>query len=142
MLFAGGVILTTAIEWLAVSSKNPSVINFWFSNVPGIDSNIVLPALTASIVSGVGLSVIHYGALGEAPPHVEATLSALAAFAGWWATTDLTTQGAASEAIKEWSEGDTENTDVPRIVELRRISNVVSCMFVPAIYAIMVLKLG
>jgi hypothetical protein len=142
MLFGGGIVLTTMIEWLVVSSKKPSVLNFWFAKVPDLDSKIVLPGLTGSIVSGVGLTVDHYDTLGDAPPHVVAAISALLAFAGWWAVTDLTTQGAATEAIKEWTEGDTENTDVPRILQLRRVSNVVSCMFVTAIYAIMVLKPG
>jgi hypothetical protein len=141
MLFGGGVILTTLIEWLAVGSKNTSVLNFWFGNVPALDSMIVLPALTASIVSGVGLSVDHYNSLGEAPVHVVSAISTLLAFAIWWASTDLTTQGAASEAIEEWTK-DGGESDVPRIIQLRKISNVVSCAFVAAIYAIMVLKPG
>jgi len=142
MLFGGGIILTTFIEWLASASKNASVLKFWFGKVPALDSLVVLPALTASIVSGVGLAVDHYDSLAQSPIHVTGAISTLLAFAVWWAVTDLTTQSAATEAIAEWSQGDTENTDIPSVVNLRRISNVVSCLFVAAIYAIMVLKPG
>lgn len=142
MLFGGGIILTTLIEWLATDSKNSNVLNFYFDKVPALDSLVVLPALTASILSGVGLSVDHYGSLGDSPFHVVGAISTLLAFAIWWAATDLTTQGAAMEAIKEWTKGDPENTDVPQIVNFRKFSNVVSCLFVAAIYGFMVLKPG
>ena len=147
MLFAGGIVLTTLIEWLVVSSKNPGVLKFWFEKVPKLDSFVVLPALTTSIVSGVGLSVDHYDSLGDAPTHVVAAISTLLAFAGWWAITDLTTQGAADTAVQEWQGTEvgidgTSEDDVPSIVKLRRGSNVVSCLFVVALYAIMVLKPG
>ena len=142
MLFAGGIVLTTLVEWLVVSSKDASILKFWFKNVPGLDSFIVLPALTASIVSGVGLAVDHYDSLGQSPVHVVAAISTLLAFAVWWALTDLTTQGAADKAVEQWHDEDDSSTDVPKIVELRKISNVISCMFVVALYAIMVLKPG
>lgn len=141
MLFGGGIILTTLLEWLAVSSKNASVLDFYFSKVPILDKMVVLPAVTLSIVSGVGLAVDHYGMLGQSPFHVVAAISTLLAFAGWWGVTDLTTQGAAKAAIGEWKES-AEGTEISMIVQLRKISNVVSCIFVLAIYAIMVLKPG
>jgi len=140
MLFAGGIILTTLIEWLVVSSKKSEILQFWFSKVPALDSFIVLPALTTSIVSGVGLAVDHYDSLGESPFHVVAAISTLLAFAGWWAVTDLTTQGVADEAVREWK--DNEGQDVPQILQLRRGSNVISCLFVLALYGIMILKPG
>ena len=142
MLFGGGIILTTLIEWLATDSKNASVLKFYFDKVPALDSLVVLPALTASIISGVALSVDHYESLGQAPFHVVGAISTLLAFAIWWASTDLTTQGTAMEAIQEWTKGDTENEDVPQIVQFRKFSNVVSCLFVAAIYGFMVLKPG
>lgn len=142
MLFGGGIILTTLIEWLATDSKNSSVLNFYFDKVPALDSLVVLPALTVSILSGVGLSVDHYDSLGQAPFHVVGAISTLLAFAIWWASTDLTTQGTAMEAIQEWTGGDTENAEVPQIVQFRKFSNVVSCIFVAAIYGFMVLKPG
>lgn len=142
MLFGGGIILTTLVEWLATDSKNASVLNFYFDKVPSLDALVVLPALTASIVSGVGLAVDHYDSLANSPFHVVGAISTLLAFAVWWALTDVTTQGAAMEAIQEWTQGDPENTDVPRIVQLRKASNVVSCLFVAALYGFMVLKPG
>ena len=139
MMFAGGIVLTTMIEWLVVSSKQPKIFQFWFDKAPGLDSLVVLPALTTSILSGVGLAVDHYDRLGDAPFHVVASISTLLAFAVWWAATDLTTQSAANEAVKTWSD---EGGSVPSILNWRRASNVVSCGFVFALYAIMVLKPG
>lgn len=152
MLFGGGIIITTLLEWLAVSSKDPSVLKFYFDKVPKLDAFVVLPALAASILSGVGLAVDHYGSLGESPFHVVGAISTLLIFAIWWAVTDASTQEAANTAIEEWvatlekKDDATSNsaapTEVPAIVSRRRISNVVSCMFVAAIYAFMVLKPG
>lgn len=145
MLFGGGIVLTTLIEWLATDSKNASVLNFYFDKVPKLDSLVVLPALTVSILSGVGLSVDHYDSLGQAPFHVVGAISTLLAFAIWWGVTDLTTQGAAMDAIQEWTkrQGDTsKSADIPGIVQFRKFSNVVSCLFVAAIYGFMVLKPG
>lgn len=138
MLFAGGIILTTCIEWLVTESKNANVLKFWFEKVPALDASIVLPALTASIVSGTGLAVDHYDSLGEAPFHVTAAISTLLAAAAWWASTDLTTQSAAFTAVEEWEDGQ----DVPNILQFRKFSNIVSCGFVLALYAIMVIKPG
>jgi len=138
MLFGGGIILTTCIEWLVTESKNSNVLQFWFGKVPALDSLIVLPALTAAIVSGTALSIDHYDSLGQAPFHVVAAISTLAAAAGWWAITDLTTQSRATKAVEEW----TDNQDVPGILQFRKFSNVVSCGFVAALYAIMIIKPG
>lgn len=141
MLFGGGIILTTLIEWMVVQSKDSRVMSFWFQNVPDLDSKIVLPALTGLIVSGVGLAVDHYGTLGNSPYHVVASISTLLAFAFWWAATDLTTQGKATFAVEEWINGDNRN-NVLHILQLRKISNIVSCLFVLTLYSIMVLKPG
>ena len=144
MLFGGGIILTTCIEWLVTNSKNKSVWNFWFKKVPDLDSKIVLPALTASIVSGTALSVDHYGSLSQAPFHVIAALGTLLAFAGWWGITDLTTQGRATEKIAEMTNNaqDSDELTIPGILEFRKFSNLVSCGFVAALYYIMITKPG
>ena len=145
MLFGGGIILTTCIEWLVVNSKIKSVWNFWFGKVPDLDSKIVLPALTGSILSGTALAVDHYDSLGQAPFHVIAALSTLLAFAGWWAVTDVTTQGRATEKIAEITEQNKESNEVesiPGILEFRKFSNLVSCGFVAALYFIMITKPG
>jgi len=155
MLFGGGIVLTTAIEYMVAQNKNESVLSFWFDKVPLLDAAIVLPGLTLAMVSGTGLTAAHYGGLGLAPVHIQIVFYTLVAFAIWWAVTDLTTQGSALEAVNEWSVstaagngGDDDATKeekkdgVPDVVLRRTVSNVVSCLFVLALYAIMVLKLG
>ena len=148
MLFGGGIILSTCIEWLVAESKDISVMNFWFDKVPSLDVFIVLPALSMAILSGGGLAAIRYDGLGESPFHVRLALMVFVSFAGWWAATDVTTQRPTQHALSEQvaqmqgggSFADDESRDVPRIVQLRKISNVVSCILVLALYAIMLLK--
>ena len=149
MLFGGGIILSTCIEWMVAQSKELKVMNFWFDKVPAIDMIVVLPAISMAIISGGGLAAVRYGGLGVAPFHVKHALLILVLFAVWWAATDVTTQRPAAQALLEQLEQQDEraaagdrNTDVPRIVQLRKVSNVVSCMLVLALYAIMLLKPG
>jgi len=144
MLFGGGIILTTCIEWLVANSRNAPVLQFWFDKVPALDGFIVVPALTISMVSGTGLSIVRYGGLNIAPPHVGAIFWTLIAFMIWWAVTDLTTQGAALNAVNKmydsFQEG--EDPDTPDVVLNRHTSNVVSCFFILLLYSMMVLKPG
>lgn len=146
MLFGGGVILTTAIEWLVVDNKNASTLQFWFDKVPLLDAAIVLPALTLSMISGTGLCVHRYHGLGLAPPHIQIVFYTLVSFAAWWAATDLSTQGQSLIKINEWAletvKDDESHVDAPDIVKWRRISNIVSCLFVVALYGVMVMKPG
>jgi hypothetical protein len=173
MMFGGGIVVTTCLEWWVVASsaenKNnatttmpaaDSLLQFYFSQVPYLDALIVLPALTTSIVSGVGLSILYYGQLGAAPSHIRAAITTLLLFAIWWAVTDVATQDAAGRALRFVTDDvndddDRKNgvavaannnnqkktkDDIPHIVRLRQVSNVISCGFVVALYAIMVLK--
>jgi len=145
MLFGGGIILTTCIERLVAKSQDPKVLQFWFDKVPELDGLIVVPALTISMVSGTGLSIVRYGGLNIAPPHVGAIFWTLIAFMTWWATTDLTTQGTALKAVERmyerYEEGET-GLETPKVVMDRHVSNVVSCFFVLLLYSFMVLKPG
>ena len=145
MLFGGGIILTTCIERLVAKSGNAPVLQFWFDKVPLLDGLIVVPALTVSMISGTGLSIVRYGGLNVAPPHVGAIFWTLIAFLTWWAATDLTTQGSALNAVNEMNEryllGE-EDVETPKVVVDRHISNVVSCFFVLILYSFMVLKPG
>lgn len=145
MLFGGGIILTTCIERLVAKSANPQVLSFWFNKVPELDGLIVVPALTISMISGTGLSIVRYGGLNIAPPHVGAIFWTLIAFMSWWAATDLTTQGAALQAVDEmyerYEDGE-EGLETPKIVMDRHFSNVVSCFFILLLYSFMVLKPG
>lgn len=146
MLFAGGIILTTAIEREVAKSNDPQVLKFWFDKVPALDGLIVVPALTVSMISGTGLSIVRYGGLNIAPPHVDAIFWVLIMFLTWWATTDLTTQGAAlnsaERAREEYEQGLVEEFVTPKIVVDRHFSNVISCFFVLLLYAMMVTKPG
>lgn len=145
MLFGGGIILTTCIERLVAKSNNPGVLQFWFDKVPELDGLIVIPALTISMVSGTGLSIVRYGGLNVAPPHVDAIFWTLIAFMSWWAATDLTTQGTALKAVErmyERSEAGETGLVTPDVVVNRHVSNVVSCFFILILYSMMVLKPG
>merc|ERR1719384_1566866 len=145
MLFGGGIILTTCIERLVAKSNNPSVLQFWFDKVPALDGLIVVPALTISMISGTGLSIVRYGGLNVAPPHVDAIFWTLIMFMAWWATTDLTTQGTALKAVErmfERSEAGEDGLETPKVVVDRHVSNVVSCFFILLLYSMMVFKPG
>lgn len=146
MLFGGGIILTTCIERLVAKNGNAAVLQFWFDKVPVLDGLIVVPALTISMVSGTGLSIVRYGGLNIAPPHVGAIFWTLIAFMTWWAVTDLTTQGAALQAVErmfdQFEAGEAEGFETPKVVTDRHVSNVVSCFFVVLLYSMMVLKPG
>jgi len=145
MLFGGGIILTTCIERLVAKSNNPDVLQFWFKRVPELDGLIVVPALTISMISGTGLSIVRYGGLNIAPPHVGAIFWTLILFLTWWAATDLTTQVTALKAVDEMYESyknGEEGLETPKVVVDRHVSNVVSCFFVLTLYSFMVLKPG
>ncbi|KAL3807923.1 hypothetical protein ACHAXA_000362 [Cyclostephanos tholiformis] len=145
MLFGGGIILTTLIERAVAKSNNPSVLQFWFDKVPELDGLVVVPALTISMISGTGLSIVRYGGLNIAPPHVGAIFWTLIAFMSWWAATDLTTQGTALKAVERMYERSLNGEDgleTPKVVVDRHFSNVVSCFFILTLYSMMVLKPG
>ena len=147
MLFGGGIILTTCIERAVAKSNDAKVLKFWFTKVPELDGLIVVPALTISMVSGTGLSIVRYGGLNIAPPHVGAIFWTLIAFMAWWATTDLTTQTTSLKAVQEMYEKSMasdgkELVETPKVVVDRHFSNVVSCFFVLTLYSMMVLKPG
>ena len=161
MLFGGGVILTTAIEYLVVQNRNTAVLQFWFDKVPLLDMSVVLPGLTLSMISGTGLTTVRYGGLAHAPPHIPLAFWALLVFASWWAITDLTTQGKALNAVLDLGSTDATTSvselaqqqqpqqqpseqmeNVPDEVTGRIVSNLVSCALVVTVYAIMVMKPG
>ena len=145
MLFGGGIILTTCIEKLAANSKNPEVLEFYFSKIPGLDALIVVPAVTVSILSGIGLATVRYGGLMIAPPHISAIFDTLIAFMVWWGLTDLSTQTTAIKAVNEmydsYQAGE-KDLETPKVVLDRHFSNIVSCFFVLTLYSLMVFKPG
>jgi len=134
MLFSGTIITTTVLEWLVVDSPSKAAQQFWFAQHPSAvdtaETVLVLPGLTALLVSGVAQARLAYQLpLQLAPLHVKLPLHVLVAFGIWWVATDLSLRGA-----------DAANSKQVQIQ--RRWSNVVSCLFVLALYGIMVLKPG
>lgn len=169
ILFAGGVVVTTALEWLVVGSaaqdkvhdndielsspkrlqkhdqhpnKVAPVLSFLFDRVPMLDACLVLPGLVVAIVSGVAVATQYYGSLANSPGHIQHAFRLLVAFCAWWATTDVSTQAKAAQAVQEWNGAQEPQEDLPSILYMRRISNVGSCLFVVAFYVIMALKPG
>ena len=138
MMFGGGIIMTTLIERAVAKSNDASVLQFWFDKVPILDSLVVVPALTVSMISGSGLAITRYGGLNVAPPHVDAIFWTLIAFMTWWASTDLTTQGTALRAVEdmyERYENGERDLETPKVVSDRHLSNVVSCFFILLLYS-------
>ena len=145
MMFGGTILLSTLIENLVVSSRNNSVVKFWFLSVPRLDSMVMLPALTGSIVSGIGQATIDYGGMMGAPKHVTGAVHALLTFGLWWGATDVTTQERAKELARSLDGREDFDVlevdgDAIQLFKLRRISNIVSCLMVAGLYALMVLK--
>jgi hypothetical protein len=149
MIFGGTIILSALVEYLVVKTSDASVMKFWFLDVPQkLDVNVVLPALAGVIVSGVAQANIRYGGLATSPKHVVGVIHLLVTFGMWWAITDVTTQRKTSEMIRRRNSDHDEDDDVHkidenelhRILTMRLASNVVSCLLVVALYAIMVLK--
>ena len=123
------------------------MLKFWFQSIPQrLDANVVLPALTGAIVSGVGQASIAYGGLATSPKHVVGAFHFLVAFGLWWGITDVTSQRKAVEAVRKLAaDSDDKNDDtveIPKLLKMRVISNAVSCLCVVGLYALMVLKPG
>mmetsp|Transcript_30316 Transcript_30316/g.85676 ORF Transcript_30316/g.85676 Transcript_30316/m.85676 type:complete len:232 (-) Transcript_30316:50-745(-) len=127
-LFAGGIFTTAFVEWLVFRSHSTAVQAFWFQTASKAEVAIVLPGLTGSLVSGVAQAWLMYQRPVQfAPLHVRLPIHILVAFGLWWLVTDVATRSAAEDKAKQgWRQG----------------SNLVSCLFLVAIYGIMVLKPG
>ena len=140
-IFSGTILVTTLLEWLVVKSGTPIVLAFWFRVVPILDVAVVVPALTATMISGVAQAVDEYGPIKEAPKYVKAVLHTLVTFGLFWAATDRTSQHGALQALQTWLDSSSRGP-LPGILFWRRASNLTSCCFVMALYALMVLKPG
>lgn len=128
MLFAGGILVTSVLEFLVVRSGSDDVQQFWFSAATKAEWLVVLPGLTGSMVSGIAQAWQMYQCpIKFAPLHVKLPIHVMALFAVWWMLTDVATRDAAKDKKKQGK---------------RLISNLVSCLFVFALYGIMVLKPG
>lgn len=134
MVFAGGIITTTLLEWqlpsavIGTNKNDKSIILQWLWQV---ESKLVLPAVSMSLVSGVVQSFDYYASLRAAPPHVKGALHLMALFAIWWAWTDRRSQASLRE----------DGFDATKVTA-RRLSNLVSCAFLVVLYGMMILKPG
>jgi hypothetical protein len=135
MAFAGGVLTTTLLEWNLTSiletSRNEDFSNNILRWLWQIESKMVLPGVTGSMISGVVQAHQTYGTLRHAPIHVKSALHIMLLFGGWWAWADRRSQA-------DVREGGFDTAKVNR----RRFSNAVSCGFLIALYSIMILKPG
>jgi hypothetical protein len=130
MMFAGGIITTTLLEWnLSMEESNV------FPKLLQVETVLVLPALTGSILSGVAQAFHSYASLRHAPRHVKSALHVLLLFGLWWGLTDRRSQAKIEQAMEQ---GEFDKA----MLAGRRISNLVSCGFLLALYGIMILKPG
>ena len=146
LFFGGGILLTSCIEALVISSRDKPALTSWFSRVPTFQAALVLPGLSGAMISGLALCADRYGGLSLAPMHIKMTLHTLVLFAVWWAATDITTQRRSIEALEKWDpqeeEDDSNTSQFPSIVSGRNLSNLVSCLFVVSLYCFMIIKPG
>jgi hypothetical protein len=161
MIFSGTIIVSAIIEGWIVALRIPAIWSFWYQNIPALlQACLVGPALTGSVLSGAVKSTMRYGSLRNAPKHILNGLHALNAMALWWLVTDLTTQSQAiqlMDKINSDSDASTFNaatsssssssstktaSSIPAVLKIRQVSNVVSCLLLFLIYALMVLKPG
>ena len=146
LFFGGGILLTSCIEALVISSRDKPALTVWFSRVPIFQAALVLPGLSGVMISGLALCADRYGGLSLAPMYIKMTLHTLVLFAVWWAATDITTQRRSIEALEKWDpqeeEDDPNKSQFPSIVSGRNLSNFVSCIFVVSLYCFMIIKPG
>lgn len=131
MAFAGGIVTTTLLEWKIPpvgSNKERSMVLDWLWQV---ESKLVLPAVSMSLISGVVQAHAYYSTLRAAPPHVKGALHIMVLFGMWWAWTDRRSQASLREG----------GFDESKVIQ-RRLSNIVSCGFLVALYSMMILKPG
>lgn len=140
MVFAGGIVTTTLLEWnlpyignkmeeqRQQNNKSGAVLLNWLWQV---ESRLVLPAVTMSLISGVAQSFHYYATLRFAPKHVKSSLHVMLLFGIWWAWTDRRSQASLRE----------RGFDDSKVIQ-RRLSNIVSCAFLVVLYSIMILKPG
>ena len=142
MVFAGGIVTTTLLEWTLPSimesinekdnnesSESKSMLLLtWLWQV---ESRLVLPAVTGSLISGVAQAFYTYPSLHAAPQHIKSVLHLMVLFGMWWAWTDRRSQNALRS----------DGFDTSKVLE-RRLSNLVSCAFLVVIYGVMILKPG
>jgi hypothetical protein len=169
MIFGGSILCTAMVEWMWPDElqqmlndrSNQEVTSDTATNIDDLslqlllnkmatktlfpmEGKLVLPAVTGSMISGIAQSFCNYGSLRFAPLHVKSSLHLMFLFGLWWALTDRKSQ---DDIIRLSSmHVDSSSTkvtqEVSNIWKRRRFFNFISCLFVLALYGIMVLKPG
>ena len=147
MLMGGTIITTTVLEWMILNNNDsdgpsgnvvpPSIQSLW-----SLESLIVLPAVTGSMVSGLAQSYLMYDGIGFAPKYVKAALHMMLTFGIWWAIMDKKSQRQLVQSVEALQDvvDSTETNNNTSVWMKRKIANVVSCGLVILLYAIMILK--
>jgi hypothetical protein len=130
MIFSGSIVTTTILEWNLTNNDST-----FFRKLLRVETALVLPALTGSLISGVVQAFHKYVQFKFAPSHVQTALQLLAIFGIWWGLVDRRLQANIEEAM-------VDSTFDYKMLRGRRITNLVSCGFLLAIYSIKVLKPG
>jgi hypothetical protein len=116
-----------------------------------MEGKLVLPGVTGSMISGIAQSFYNYGSLRLAPRHVKSSLHLLFLFGLFWAYSDRKSQQDLldlAESSNSWTTGDGQSTkevveqEMVSVWKRRRIVNLISCLFVLALYTTMVVKPG
>mmetsp|Transcript_44461 Transcript_44461/g.107591 ORF Transcript_44461/g.107591 Transcript_44461/m.107591 type:complete len:398 (-) Transcript_44461:2229-3422(-) len=151
MLMGGTIITTTILEWMILKNNShgdgpiKTVVPDAIQSLWSLESSIVLPAVTGSMVSGLAQSYLMYDGIGFAPKYVKAALHTMLTFGIWWAIMDKKSQRQLVQAVEASQEQSTDTaatdkTNNNSVWMKRKIANVVSCVLVVLLYAIMVVK--
>jgi len=149
MLMGGTIITTTILEWMILKNNShgdgpiKTVVPDAIQSLWSLESSIVLPAVTGSMVSGLAQSYLMYDGIGFAPKYVKAALHTMLTFGIWWAIMDKKSQRQLVRAVEASQEKSTDTaatdkTNNNSVWMKRKIANVVSCVLVVLLYAIMV----
>ena len=164
MVFSGSIFTTTILEWkigedtdgkIADAKANKNKTDDKLTSVTQrlfpLERSVVLPALSLNILSGVAQVYGTYlpKTLRQAPPHIKSVFHVLFLFGLWWGFTDRKSQRPLKDMLSTPNNEDKKDSDVVvtnqtinDALKQRRLSNIVSCGFIMALYAIMIFKPG
>jgi hypothetical protein len=168
MVFGGSILCTTFVEWIWPDELQQMIQDKKFNDESAasvddlslqllvnkmatktlfpMEGRLVLPGVTGSMVSGIAQSFGNYGSLRLAPRHVKSSLHVLFLFGLWWAWTDRKSQDDLLKLSYATSGNDIDKAavqeEIVSIWKRRRVVNVISCLFIVALYGIMIIKPG
>jgi hypothetical protein len=163
MVFGGSILCTTFVEWMwpdelekmlkdsnvttTTQSMDDLSLQILINKMATqtlfpMEGKLVLPGVTGSMISGIAQSFYNYGSLRLAPRHVKSSLHLMFLFGLWWAFTDRKSQ---EDLLKlstcaQKDSGPSTREEMVQIWKRRRLFNSISCIFVVALYGMMVIK--